>query len=77
MHLLSVFRLNFSIVCLSYISTVRTRHHKESVWGLRVSEVSLVHDHHGGEHSSRQAGMALEQELRAHILGQPLERANW
>lgn len=26
-----------------------------------------VHDHHGGRHGSRQAGVVLELELRAHV----------
>lgn len=38
-----------------------------------------VHNHHGGKDGSRQAGMVLEQKLRAHISinKQQTERANW
>ena len=38
-----------------------------------------VPDHHDGEHGSRQAGMALEQEQRTYILiyRKEAERPNW
>ena len=46
--------------------TKETYKKKHLIWGLWFQRVR-VHDHHGGKYGSRQAGMALEQKLRAHI----------
>lgn len=48
-------------------------------WGLAHSFRGLVQDRHGKRHGGRQAGMALEQKLKARMLlekegvGQPSE----
>jgi hypothetical protein len=47
--------------------TKSTCKRKHLIGGLRTGFRGLVHDHHGGEHGSRQAGMVLEQELRVYI----------
>lgn len=60
--------------CLSYSSISVIRHHHQGklqretlIWGLNCHRVR-AYDHRGVKHGSRQAGMALEQQLRALIL---------
>lgn len=62
--------------CCSYFRNVVIKHYdwgnlekKTLIWGVEFQRVR-VHSHRGGEHRSRQAGMEVERQLRAHALRQ-------
>lgn len=58
-------------VCLSHLcdQTPRPWQLIKCLCGGPQSQRVTVHGHHSREHGSGQAGMMLEQKLRAHILG--------
>lgn len=66
-------------LCLSYFSIAVKKQHAKATWRGLQSRGLGVHDHHDEEHGSRQAGMVLGQQLRAHIsvCKQKAESANW
>lgn len=59
----------FDYLCIAVIKHMsKARSRKKGLFGAYSSGGTEEHPHHGGEHDSRQACIALEQHLRIPIL---------